>query len=250
MGEVQVGTEHNNPGHKAGTEPGIVTCIDHPVPRLAPGCSIGFPRHITKRSGNSPLRFIRAWATTRDGIWRVSEVKDCGRKQNPHGVRSSAMTPWQKPLQFRPFRASDSALLGAWLSACGLGVPPGVDDHTWARRIIRDPNILCWAATQEGRTVGFLRLDLGPDRSAELTLIVHPERRRVGLGMALLDHALRQARASGLSRLLVVVETQNQAAQQFFLQAGFETAGASNGHLRLSRLVHRADRQPPLEISP
>jgi ribosomal protein S18 acetylase RimI-like enzyme len=160
------------------------------------------------------------------------------------------MTRGQKPLQFRPFRATDSALLGAWLTACGLGVPPGVDDHTWARRIIRDPNILCWAATQEGRTAGFLRLDLGPDRSAELTLIVHPERRRVGLGMALLDYALTRARTIGLSRLLVVVETDNQAAQGFFLHAGFETVGGGNGHIRLSRLVHRADEQPPLEISP
>lgn len=160
------------------------------------------------------------------------------------------MTRGEELLQFRPFRATDSALLGAWLTACGLGVPPGVDDHTWARRIIRDPNILCWAAIQGGRTVGYLRLDLGPDRSAELTLIVHPERRRIGLGMALLDHALRRARATGLSRLLVVVETHNEAAQSFFIQAGFETTGTSNGHVRLSRLVHRADKQPPLEISP
>ena len=152
-------------------------------------------------------------------------------------------------LQFRPFRETDSALLGAWLTACGLGVPPGVADHTWARRIIRDPNIVCWAATQSGRAVGFVRLDMGPDRSAELTLIVHPERRRAGLGMALLDQALRRARAHGLCRLLAVVESANEATESFFLQAGFETAGADNSCLRLSRLVHRADEQPPLEIS-
>ncbi len=155
-----------------------------------------------------------------------------------------------KKLEFRPFRETDSALLGAWLTACGLGVPPGVDDHTWARRVIKDPNIMCWAATQSGRTVGFVRLDMGPDRSAELTLIVHPERRRSGLGMALLDQALRRARAHGLSRLLAVVETTNEAAESFFLQAGFEAASAGNGFVRLSRLVHRADKQPPLEISP
>ena len=153
-------------------------------------------------------------------------------------------------LQFRPFRETDSALLGAWLTACGLGVPPGVDDHTWARRIIQDPNIVCWAATRSTRTVGFVRLDMGPDRSAELTLIVHPERRRCGLGMALLDQALRLARARGLPRLLAVVATTNEAAESFFLQAGFEAAGAANGFIRMSRLVHRADQQPPLEISP
>jgi ribosomal protein S18 acetylase RimI-like enzyme len=153
-------------------------------------------------------------------------------------------------LKFRPFRETDSALLGAWLTACGLGVPPGVDDHTWARRIIQDPNIVCWAGSQSGRTVGFVRLDMGPDRSAELTLIVHPERRRTGLGMALLDQALRRARAHGLSRLLAVVESDNEGAESFFLQAGFEAAGSANGFVRMSRLVHRADEQPPLEISP
>ena len=36
-----------------------------------------------------------------------------------------AMTRGQKPLQFRPFRVTDSALLGAWLAGCGLGLPPG-----------------------------------------------------------------------------------------------------------------------------
>ena len=172
-----------------------------------------------------------------------------GAEAEADGVRSSAMAPGQKPLQFRAFRATDSALLGAWLTACGLGVPPGVDDRTWVRRIIQDPNILCWAATLTGRTVGFVRLDIGPDRSAELTLIVHPDRRRVGLGMALLEQALRRARARGLCRLMAVVESANEAAQRFFQQAGFEATGAANGHVRLSRLVHRADEQPPLEIS-
>ena len=160
------------------------------------------------------------------------------------------MTRGRKPLQFRPFRASDSALLGVWLTACGLGVPPGVDDHTWARRIIQDPNILCWAATQADRTVGFLRLDKAPDRSAELTLIVHPDRRRVGLGNQLLEEALRQVRIEGVHRLMAVVEVDNEAAQGFFLHAGFETELTGNGYVRLSRLVHGADQQPPLEISP
>ncbi|MHC4079376.1 MAG: GNAT family N-acetyltransferase [Planctomycetota bacterium] len=160
------------------------------------------------------------------------------------------MARGQKPLQFRPFRTTDSTLLGAWLSACGLGVPRGVDDHTWARRVIQDPNILCWAATLAGRTVGFVRLDIGPDRTAELTMIVHPDRRRVGLGMALLDQALCWARERGLCRLLAVVESANEVAQCFFQHAGFEATGASNGHVHLSRLVHRADEQPPLEISP
>ena len=156
-----------------------------------------------------------------------------------------------KPLQFRLFEAGDSALLGAWLAASGLGLPPGMDDRAWTERILTDPNIACWAATQAGRTVGFLRLDVGPDRSAELTLIVHPERRRSGLGMAMVEQALQQARRQGLHRLLAVVEVTNDAAQEFFRHAGFETViGGGNGYLRLVRLVHRADQPPPLEIFP
>ena len=161
------------------------------------------------------------------------------------------MTQGQKSLRFRPFQAADSGMLGAWLEACGLGVPKGVADKTWARRILTDPNIGCWAASEAGRTVGFLRLDTGPDRCAELTLIVHPERRRSGYGMELIEQALRQARSQGLRKLMAVVETNNSGAQMFFLHAGFEEdGGLHNGHIRMRRLVHRADRQPPLEISP
>jgi ribosomal protein S18 acetylase RimI-like enzyme len=161
------------------------------------------------------------------------------------------MTKGRKSLQFRPFQATDSVLLGAWLEACGLGVPKGVADQTWARRMLTDPNIGCWAACEAGQVVGFLRLDTGPDRSAEVTLIVHPQFRRRGFGQQIVEQALREARSKGLRRLLAVLESGNHVAHNFFQNIGFEEdGGIRNGHLRMSRLVHRADQQPPLEISP
>lgn len=157
-----------------------------------------------------------------------------------------------KDLRFRPFALEDAAHLGAWLQAVGLGVPRGVADQTWARRLIEDPHISCWAAEDpDGSRLGFFRLDTGPDQQAELTIIVGPGLRRRGLGTALLEEALSQARSRGLRRILAVVEDENDPAMGFFSAAGFHSVGRKTpGNTHLERLIHRADRQPPLEIQP
>ncbi len=152
-------------------------------------------------------------------------------------------------LLFRPFVAEDADLLGGWLAAVGLGLPPGVVNRNWADRIIRDPRISCWVATQSDVISGFFRLDTGPDRQAEITLIVGPGRRRTGLGRRLLDEALRQARSQGIGKFQAVVAEDNATAIGFFESAGFTTNGSNTpGNIHLHRLIHRADRQPPLEI--
>jgi ribosomal protein S18 acetylase RimI-like enzyme len=154
-------------------------------------------------------------------------------------------------LRFRPFAIEDANLLGAWLAAVGLGVPPGVANRNWAERLVHDPHISCWAAQIGSRTVGFFRLDTGPDQQAEITLIVAPGRRRRGVGRRMFDEALRQARRRGLRRILAVVRESNSAALDFFSDAGFDRVGAKTPeHVHLERLVHRAERQPPLEIQP
>ena len=156
-----------------------------------------------------------------------------------------------KRLSFRPFTASDAPLLGAWLAAVGLGVPPGVKVASWADRLIQDPNIGCWVAQQGRHTTGFLRLDTGPDQQAELTMIVAPGCRRSGVGRRILEEALKQARAQGLRKILAVVTHSNEDALAFFQDAGFDRSeGQTPQHVHLYRLVHRGEHQPPLEIQP
>jgi ribosomal protein S18 acetylase RimI-like enzyme len=154
-------------------------------------------------------------------------------------------------LEFRPFAEADAELLGRWLHTAGLGVPQGLGSGAWGRRVVADPRIVCRAAVVAGDPVGFYRLDLAPDRTAELTLIVAPGRRRQGIGRVLLEAMLGEARQRGLRGVVAVVQETNVPALSFFRAAGFEESGvAMPGFVHLARLVHRADRQPPLEISP
>ena len=119
----------------------------------------------------------------------------------------------------------------------------------WASRILGDPLIACFAAESTGSTRGFFRLDTGPDQQAEVTLIVAPDQRRSGIGRRLLDEALRQARVRGLRKVRAVVDARNAAALGFFGEAGFAENGSNTpGNIHLYRLIHCAERQPPLEI--
>lgn len=161
------------------------------------------------------------------------------------------MSQVTKPLAFRPFMIADAPLLAGWLAAEGLGVPPGIGSANWAGRLVEDPNISCWAAQEGEETVGFFRLDTGPDLQAELTVIVAPHRRRSGIGLQIFAEVLKQARARGLRKILAVVSETNEDGLAFFYDAGFDRAGdQSSQHAHLQRLVHCAERQPPLEIQP
>lgn len=151
----------------------------------------------------------------------------------------------------RGFRPADLPRLAEWLVQAGLRVPRNMSGESFARRLLEDDRIRVWTAEADSRPVGFVRLDLAPDRTAEITLLVDPRRRRVGIGRALLAHAVREARAQGVRRLIAVVSQSNPAGLAFFAECGFERSGvAMPGFEHLVRLVHRGDRQPPLEIVP
>ena len=62
--------------------------------------------------------------------------------------------------------------------------------------------------------------------------------------------ALSEARNQGLRRVVAMVEVDNRAGIDFFLDQGFEETNVYlPGFLQLARVVHGAGRQPPLEIS-
>lgn len=154
-------------------------------------------------------------------------------------------------LAFRPFEAGDVPQLEVWLTQAGLGDPLRVDRSAMVRRLLEDGRILVLTALRDREVAGFVRMDLAPDRTAELTLIVDPRARRTGIGRRLLERALDEARSRGLGRVFAVVSHDNRAGQAFFADAGFEPSGARvPGFDHLERFVHRSDRQSPLEIIP
>ena len=130
----------------------------------------------------------------------------------------------------------------------------------WGKRLCHDPRILCLVVEtpdpaappgRPGGIVGFLRLDLAPDSTAEVTVLVAPLWRRRGIGRALLERVLEESRRRGLHRLVALVRRSSPAALTFFGEAGFVESGrAVPPFVHLVRVVHRAAAQPPLEIAP
>lgn len=147
-------------------------------------------------------------------------------------------------LDVRPFRLDDAAAVEPWLTGPGLSLPGGVARRTWPQHLLADARIVARIGESRGHKVGFVRLDCGPDRVAELTLVVAPEWRRRGLGSALFQAALRQARSLGLRQLVAIVDRANARAQDFFEQVGFTLHGLQGDRLRYVRLVHTGDSRP------
>ena len=155
-------------------------------------------------------------------------------------------------LRFRSFFENDLDVLRPWLEATGLGFPAALGREDLVRRLATDPRILCRSAVdRSGQLVGFARLDVGPDRVADLTLIVALGRRRQGIGAQLLEEALRVARGAGIRRLLAVIQDSNEPGLSFFRGQGFHASGVYiPGFVHLARIVHRTDSAVPLEIIP
>ncbi len=155
-------------------------------------------------------------------------------------------------LEFRAAVPRDLPTIAPWLRAAGLGPPADADGAAWERRLSEDPRIVCVVGeAADGRCTGFFRLDVAPDRTAEVTLVVAPDRRRRGYGRLLLERALAEARRRGLRRLDALVQPSNRVALAFFDDAGFESTDRSvPGFVPLARVVHRGEQLPPLEIAP
>src|SRR5262245_50929894 len=77
-------------------------------------------------------------------------------------------------IRLRPFGLLDAATVAAWLDGPGLGLPAGPVGSRWAERLIADARVRAWVAVVGHEPVAFVRLDVGPDRVAELTLAVAP----------------------------------------------------------------------------
>jgi GNAT superfamily N-acetyltransferase len=158
------------------------------------------------------------------------------------------MLDLQGSLHLRPFALADGPVVEPWLDAPGLSLPSGQLRKEWPRHLVGNARIVALIAERAGQHLGFVRLDCGPDRIAEITLVVAPSQRRAGFGSAMFFAALLHARKLGLRGFLACVDVGNQAALAFFADQGFVVDGMVGDRLRMRRLVHIADHAAPLDI--
>lgn len=153
-----------------------------------------------------------------------------------------------QPLRLRPFVPADGAAVGPWLDGPGVSLPPGSAAHRWAERLLGDPRVLALVAESQGAAVGFARLDLGPDRVAELTIAVARSERQRGIGAQLLELVLAEAARLRIRRVQALVDPQNGPAMQFFSRAGFDESSTVPGKVTFVRWLHGEDPRE-LEVS-
>jgi ribosomal-protein-alanine N-acetyltransferase len=108
------------------------------------------------------------------------------------------------------------------------GFTPGWSEAEIAR--LRDlPNAIALAA-HAPNVVGLLLGWMAGDDAEILTLAVAPERRRSGIGRALLAAGLAAARTMGARSLYLEVGEDNAAARAFYAGAGFREIGRRVGY--------------------
>ncbi len=83
------------------------------------------------------------------------------------------------------------------------------------------PGAFGWIADQDG----FILARVAADEAEILTLAVHPNRQRDGLGAALLQAALHRAAEAGAVAMLLEVAEPNLAARGLYAQFGFIEVG-------------------------
>jgi RimJ/RimL family protein N-acetyltransferase len=110
------------------------------------------------------------------------------------------------------------------------------DERRYLRAIRRYPHAAVFVAEDEGRIVG--RLSIARDQHpasrhvADLGLMVAASYRRRGIGTALLDAAVRWARAAGVRKVELHVFPWNEAAIKLYENYGFVREGLRRGQYR------------------
>jgi len=83
-----------------------------------------------------------------------------------------------------------------------------------------------------GVIAGMASLALASDDTAETAVIVRSDLKHRGVGTALMGRLVRQARMSGLSRLMALVLYENIPARRLVLRLGFRQVGPLEAQLQ------------------
>jgi len=125
-------------------------------------------------------------------------------------------------MQIRLMQIEDyDAVYALWMSCKGMGLnnlddsPEGI-----ARFLDRNPNT-CFVAEDKGAVVGVIIAGNDGRRGYIYHTAVHPERRKAGIGSALLSRALDALKAEGINKVALVVFSRNETGNAFWEKQGF-----------------------------
>jgi ribosomal protein S18 acetylase RimI-like enzyme len=109
-----------------------------------------------------------------------------------------------------------------------------VHDRTLIARLPHAPDPR-WIAVEGPAITGYATVERLPGRSdhvGELRLVVHPARRRAGLGRSLAQHALTAALRAGLRKVIVELAADQEHVIAMFSGLGFTGEALLHDHIR------------------
>jgi RimJ/RimL family protein N-acetyltransferase len=111
------------------------------------------------------------------------------------------------------------------------------DERRNIKSVRRDPNVAVFVAETPAGVAGRLSIARDSGRQshhvAELGLMVAQSERRRGIGTALIDEAVKWARASGVTKLELHVFPHNEPAIALYRKLGFSEEGRRRRHYRI-----------------
>lgn len=90
------------------------------------------------------------------------------------------------------------------------------------------------ATEADGSVLGYAGLAVGQDEAWINNIAVRREAQRHGIGRALLDALVDEARRNGVRQVLLEVAADNDAAQHLYAAYGFEAIGRRKGYYQPS----------------
>lgn len=96
-------------------------------------------------------------------------------------------------------------------------------------RCLRQRNCIGMVAERHGRVVGFMVYELHKQRIQVLSLAVHADHRRSGVGHAMIDKLISKLAFARRNRITTDVRESNLDAQLFLKRQGFRAVGVSKG---------------------
>ncbi|NBB94041.1 MAG: ribosomal protein S18-alanine N-acetyltransferase [Gammaproteobacteria bacterium] len=103
----------------------------------------------------------------------------------------------------------------------------------WTRGIFQDcmrVGYRCHVLDFDRAVAGYCVVSHALDEAHLLNLCIHPERRREGLALLLLEHLVREAQLGSADRLFLEVRPSNVAAVALYERSGFRAIGRRPGY--------------------
>jgi ribosomal-protein-alanine N-acetyltransferase len=135
-------------------------------------------------------------------------------------ARIDELPPDAPACSFRPMRMADLPVV--------MDIERRAYEFCWTEGIFRDCISIgyrCPVILQDGRIAGYGVMSAAAGESHILNLCVDPDRRRRGLGRALLTYLLQDAAAAGAQTMLLEVRPSNAAGIALYEQMGFKRIG-------------------------